>query len=135
MKKILIITVLFMSFVSCSKTDERLPLTLNSAPITSLEVPENFQFGETYNLIVNYNLPSSCYKFFNIDYVYNGSQRDISVLIYEDVNAICPQVVVPDHKIIPVKVLQHEDYTFNIWKGKDDSGKDIIESIVVPVID
>ncbi|MFK5889616.1 MAG: hypothetical protein QM486_02660 [Flavobacteriaceae bacterium] len=135
MKNILLLSILFLSFSSCNKNNDLLPLKLKSAPVTELEVPESFQFGETYNLNITYNLPSSCYRFFNIDYVYNGRERDINILIYEDTKAICPQVTVLGHKIIPIKVLQHEDYTFNIWKGKDDSGKDIIESIVVPVID
>jgi len=135
MKKIIFLTVLFLSFSSCHKNDDLLPLEIKSAPVTELQVPESFQFGETYNLLINFNLPSSCYKLFNIDYIYNGNERDINVLIYLDAKVICPQVVVPVQKIIPVKILQHEDYTFIIWKGKDDSGKDIIESIVVPVID
>jgi len=133
MKKILLLSVLFLSFSSCNKNNDLLPLKLNSAPITNLEVPKSFQFGEIYNLIITYNLPSSCYKFFNVDYIYNGSQRDINILIYEDVKAICPQVIVSAHQNIFVKVTQYEDYTFNIWKGKDSLGKDIIESIVVPV--
>jgi len=134
MKKIILLTIVILSIFSCSKGNDSLPLKVNSAPIVSLKVPESFEFGKTYNLTVTYQLPSSCYFFYDLNYEYNGTERNLTVLIYEDKEAICPQVIVEAQQDFLVKVSQHDDYTFNIWKGKDSAGNDIIESIVVPVI-
>jgi len=133
MKKILLVSVLFLSFVSCNKDNGFPPIKLSVAPITILDVPQRFEFGKTYQLTLTYNLPSSCYQFFDVDYEYNGTERNIKVLIYENTEAICPQTTVTDKQDIFVKVTQHEDYTFNIWKGKNQYGQDIIGKIVVPV--
>lgn len=133
MKKILILLLVLFSAFSCNKNNDLLPLELKSASIVKLDTPESFEFGQTYQLTLTYNLPSSCYKYFNIDYEYNGSERNISVLIYLDPKIICPQVTITAKHSFYVKATQYEDYTFNIWKGRDSLGQDIIESIVVPV--
>ena len=133
MRRFFLLIILLFTFTSCSKGNDSLPLKVVSAPITELSVPEYFEFGETYRLLITYQLPSSCYNYFDVDYQYNGYQRDISILIYEDPEAICPQVTVQQQKEILVKVTQYQDYTFNIWKGVDNLGHDIIASIVVPV--
>jgi len=133
MKKVLLLSIIFISCLSCSKDSNIPPLKLSRAPIESLAVPDSFEFGKTYQLTITYNLPSSCYNFFDVDYEYDGTERNINVIIYEDSEAICPQVTVKSNRNILVRVTQYEDYTFNIWKGKDNLGQDIIESIVVPV--
>jgi hypothetical protein len=133
MKKILLLSLLFLSLVSCSKDNGYPPIKLNVAPITILDVPQRFEFGKTYQLTVTYNLANSCFHFFDIDYEYNGTERNIKVLVYENTGAVCTQATVTEKQDIFVKVTQHEDYTFNIWKGKNQYGQDIIGKIVVPV--
>ena len=63
--KILSLLLLFTLLSSCSLDDDTNDFLLEVVPIESVVVPEEFIFGDTYQITVEYSRPSDCHVFNN----------------------------------------------------------------------
>jgi ABC-type dipeptide/oligopeptide/nickel transport system permease subunit len=131
-KKILILTVVIFSMFSCS-VDDNNNFEIETLPVKTAEVPDAFVFGNTYTLTITYDLPSNCHTFFELFYQHEGSSRIVAVNSLVNTNLACNDEVTEIEYSFEVRAIQVEDYTFKFWKGKDNSGNDIFEEVVVPV--
>ena len=138
MKKYALVLVLFISVLtSCSiENDDSTTFSLEVLPIESVEVPEQFIYGETYEIGVTYNKPNSCYQFNDFIYEIDGHERTIAVVntVYSSQNGPCepgPEEVTVHFDFM---VTGTETYVFKFYQGEDAGGTDQYYLVEVPVI-
>lgn len=119
---------------ACTSNNNDVNYHFEYVPITNVNVPNQFVFGQTYPITITYELPNSCYSFYNNDYIYNGTSRIIGTIAIVDDGATCTQTTVQGEYVINVQARQMETYTFKFWKGKDAQGVDQYLIVNVPVI-
>lgn len=90
-------------------------------------------YGQTYRLIVTYEMPNSCYSFYHYDYIYDDTTRIIAPIAIVNDDVACIQTTYEGEFFIFVEALQTEPYIFNFWQGEDDQGEPIYLTIEVPV--
>jgi hypothetical protein len=131
MKKYFSLFGLIILIFACTKTDINFRYAL--LPIDSAITPSSFILGKTDTIKVKYSLPNSCYSFLDVYYDYQQNARVIAIQALKDTESICTQDLVQKEVRIPIKPLQKENYVFKFWKGKDTSGNDTFEEIIVTV--
>lgn len=133
-KKILVTFLITITLVSCSLGDDNdTNLVLKSLPIKEAVVPAEFEFGMSYTIKIEYDLPDGCHTFYDLYYKQEGSSRVVAITAIVDQQANCTEAIIPKEHEFVVKVAQEEDYTFRFWKGEDNNGDDIFEDVIVPV--
>ena len=93
MKKSALLVFIFIAlFTSCSVDDDNYNnFYLEVIPIDSVEIPESFVLGETYQIDMTYTKPNSCYYFNDFIYEVDDQQRTIAVVntVYTNLNNSC----------------------------------------------
>ncbi|WP_426431810.1 hypothetical protein ACPX19_04740 [Winogradskyella sp. HB-48] len=120
---------------SCSLENSDPALHTEFIPIESVEVPEYFIQGNTYEILLSYIKPSSCYVFNNIIFDIEGYERTVSVLntVYENENCVALDELTTVG--FDLTVSGDQVYLFKFYKGKDEYGVDQYHLIEVPVVD
>jgi len=136
MKKRIILPFVFflistVSFISCKQKPMQEIVLL---PIKELvEVPGILSYQETSYFKVKFELPNSCYHYFGLDYRYRGNQRIVAIRAIKDLDETCTQQTIPLTTTFQVLATQRDDYVFKFWKGADNQGNDIFETVIIPV--
>jgi len=135
MKKIALLAFIFLSaFTSCSLDDDNTYVGTIVIPIESVEIPEEFVYGETYEIKITYNRPSTCYQFYNFLYDINGNERTVAVINSVYSNSSC----IEEEESITVSlnfiVTGTETYLFKFYQGHDEEGEDQYFLVEVPVL-
>lgn len=104
-------------------------------PIASVEIPTEFELGETYNIVVRYNRPSTCHAFDGFYYEKDLNIRTIAVQnIVFNQNNCEPLTDVIVEQNLEFHVTNNGSYIFKFWQGKDSNGQDIFLEYEIPVI-
>ena len=125
-------------FTSCSIDDgNNDSFYLEVMPIDSVEMPEYFVHGETYEILVTYTKPNSCYYFNDFIYEIEGHARTIAIVntVYENNVTACdgePEQVTVTFNF---PVTGTETYVFKFYQGEDQYGEDQYYLVEVPVMD
>lgn len=133
MKNYVILLLAVLTFISCSDDDDD-EYHFEYVPVLSADVPEEFEFGKTYQLRVQYELPNSCYYYYSFDYIYDGASRIIAPIALVNDTDVCEEVTSEGEFILFVTASQSEPYLFQFWQGEDEDGEPIYLEIEVPVI-
>lgn len=137
MKQLFLLCVLALSLASCSvDTDDSTDFYYEILPIESVEIPEEFTLGETYEIHLKYLRPSTCYAFNDFYYTSDLNQRTVAVINTVYPNAPCELL---DNELVDVsfnfKVTNNGTYVFRFWQGEDESGNDTYYIVEVPVVE
>lgn len=132
MKRFLILCVLVMSLWSCS-TDEGDNFRFEVLPVKSVEMPETFVFGETYDIRLTYLRPTSCHVFYDYYYESVGNQRTVAIVTAVKENDTCKEANTEREVSFKFKVISTDTYVFKFWQGDDSDGEDQYYIIEVPV--
>lgn len=134
-KNFLIATLIISTLFSCSLDDNgnNSNLSLKTLPIKEFIVPDSFDFSESYEITVFYDLPDECHSFRNLFYQHQGTSRIVAVNSLVDDTSNCTLAIIEKEFTFIVNVTQSQDYTFKFWKGTDNNGDDIFEEVIVPV--
>ena len=135
MKKLLLLSFLICSTFSCDVGDDG---TLNyyyeTLPIESVNMPEEFQFGNTYEITMTYLNPSDCHLFYDFYYVSEQSQRTIAIITTVFTDLDCEIYDYNEEEVsFNFQVTSYDSYVFKFWQGEDDNGNDTYHIIEVPV--
>ncbi|MCK4561785.1 MAG: hypothetical protein KAT78_02670 [Flavobacteriaceae bacterium] len=132
MKKILFAFFSLILLLSCSDDSKNYHYEL--LPIIEVEVPDEFEFGNIYDITVKYIRPDDCYIYSDILYEYDFYTRNVAVIstIIEDNN--CEILEIEERLTFRVQALQTSPYIFKFWQGDDENGNPIYLIIEVPVI-
>ena len=134
MKK-LITLFISLCLLSCSiEGDEQPNFSVELMSIDSVVMPDQFVFGETHQVTVNYTRPSGCYIFNRFISDPSGNTRTIAVMdtVYTDTN--CTQEPQDATVSFDFTVTDTNTYTFQFYQGKDENEQDRYLIIEVPVI-
>ncbi len=134
MKKALLILIAIISFSACSLDDDTPSQHFERIAATEVDIPDEFTLGETYDIVVSYTLPSTCYSFYNFDYIHDETSREIYTYAIVNDDVTCTQTTLDSEYIISIEARQEDTYTFKFWQGSDNQGNDEYLIVEVPVI-
>ena len=135
MKKILILLISLISF-SCSSSDDSLESYPDPMPVESVDLPNEFISGETYNINITYLRPTTCHAFNDIIYQKNDNERIIHVFgTYFLSNGNCTELNAELEASFSFKETLAGTYILKFWQGEDDNGEDIYLTEEITVVD
>ncbi len=136
MKKLFLLGLLVFSVLSCSVEDDGGQTFYNEIlPIATVNMPDEFVYGNTYEITMTYIRPSGCHVFSDFYYLSEINQRTIAIIttVFPDQN--CEQF---DNEEVEVsfnfRVNDIDPYVFRFWQGEDENGNDIYFVVEVPVL-
>lgn len=143
MKRLFFVLMTLISLSSCSVDDDAPNTTFELAEITGNNLPDEFIFGDTYNVTVDYILPSECNTFSGISAQRGGnsgeSRREIYVgAVTSFINSNNCDEETPGNEgsgSFPILIDETEEYTFYFWTGVDSSNEPVYTEVVVPVVE
>lgn len=140
MKKIFALLSLVLICVSCLPDDSDYPrYHLELVPIESVEIPEFFIHGETYDIKLFYKKLSTCHYPNRIYYQSEFNSRTIAVenVVYhrDDCSTDIPEEDLIQQMSFEFWVTQLTGtvYTFKFYQGREENGTPIYLIVEVPV--
>ncbi|WP_296319307.1 hypothetical protein [Winogradskyella sp.] len=134
MKKVLLFFVL-TSVLSCDiGGDDVVNFTSELMSIESVDIPDEFTFGQTHEITVNYTRPNGCYEFFNFIFQPDGNTRTVAVVDNIFLDEVCTQVPESASVSFNFEVFSTDTYIFQFYQGSDPAGDDIYLIVEVPVV-
>jgi hypothetical protein len=138
MKKLISLFALLFLLNSCSVDSGGPNYHLELMPIESVEIPTEFELGQTYPITVHYTKPSTCHFFNNLYYEKDLNVRTIAVECAVEESNGC-QDLTGDAAIgeytFNFYVTSNGSYIFKFYQGKDENGNNIFLEYEVPVLD
>lgn len=135
MKRFALLVLVFISaFTSCSLDDDTVSVRTETMAIESVDMPDHFVQGESYEILITYNRPSNCYLFYDFFYQITGNERVIAVIDTVYVDSVCVEESVSATVSLNFKATGTETYLFKFYQGVDESGEDLYYLVEVPVI-
>ncbi|MBF8148957.1 hypothetical protein ITJ86_03560 [Winogradskyella sp. F6397] len=138
MKRYTILVLVFgfvTAFTSCSLENDSNYVGNEIIPIESVEIPDHFLFGESYEIEITYNRPSTCYRFYNFLYEINENERTVAIINSVYNNSTCVQEEESVTVTLNFLVTETETYLFKFYQGRDEEGEDQYYLAEVPVLD
>jgi hypothetical protein len=134
MKKIFLLFSIVFLFNSCN-VDDGISYRYEVLPIESVELPAEFELGETYTIIYRYYRPTTCYRDSGIYFEKELNTRTFAsrniVIDGQNCNALDMVLV---EKTFDFYVTSNGSYIFKFWNGKDANGDNIYLEYEIPVI-
>jgi len=132
-RKIFFVIFAVLLMASCSD-DDSYDYHYELLPIEEALVPEEFEYGQIYNISVKYIVPDDCYINSDILYEYNDDARNVAVISLVIESNDCETVDLEQELTFQVHALQASPYIFRFWQGDDENGEPIYLILEVPVI-
>lgn len=141
MKKLVFILFAFMALSSCSVDDDSPRIEYELAEIVANDLPDELEFGETYEVTVTYILPSACHTFAGLNASRGGNvgadRRDIyiSAIAAIELDSNCDDTVGGGQGTskFTITIDEEEDYTFYFLIG-ESGDEPVYDTVVVPVV-
>ncbi|MCB0447044.1 MAG: hypothetical protein KDD03_05935 [Gelidibacter sp.] len=136
MKKLGVLFVMVLSLASCGISDDGASdLYYEILPIETVDIPSEFALGQTYEISVTYNRPSSCHVFYDFYYTSDLNQRTVAVINSVNQSQNCTTY---EDNLVEVSfnfmVNNTGTYVFRFWQGEDDNGNDMYYIVEIPVV-
>jgi hypothetical protein len=136
MKKIALFLVLVITLFSCStNNDDSENFNFSVLPIESYTLPESFKLGETYEIKLKYQRPTSCHIYQGLYYDKNVNTRTIAIQTATIANQVCTLEIPPLSEVsFNFLVTTTGSYVFKFYKGKDAADKNLFEEVEIQVV-
>ena len=132
-RKIFFVIFAVLTMVSCSD-DDSYDYHYELLPIEEALVPEEFEYGQLYDISVKYKVPDECYINSDILYEYDQDARNVAVISLVIESNECETIELEEELTFRVHAVQASPYIFRFWQGDDDNGEPIYLIVEVPVI-
>jgi len=134
MKKLIFLFVLGMLLACDLDSGDEVNFTREIMSIDSVDIPSEFNFGQTHEITVNYTRPNGCYRFNNFIFQPDGNTRTVAVVddVFVDIN--CTDAIEEASVSFTFSVTSMETYTFQFYQGTSENGEDQYLIIEVPVV-
>lgn len=136
MKKLILISLvalLALGMYSCEKDNVSNP-TFERLEIISVDLPDTFLLGRTYEMRVTYNRPNGCTYLQGFDVIpVNQTEREVRAIGVSYENDMCTQVIGEETDQFLFQVIYTQPYTFNFWQGQDSTGNPQYLTVEIPV--
>jgi hypothetical protein len=117
----------------CADHDQSDTYLYSVLPVESYEFPASFKLGETYEIKLKYQKPSSCHQFQGIYFSSNLNSRTVGIQTALKENQACTKELPPlSETSFNFFVTNNGSYIFKMYKGKVD-GKDVFEDVEIQV--
>lgn len=105
------------------------------APTLSVALPENFEYGQEYEIEISYKRPTNCHNFSGLDISQNENEIQIGVVTsYRTSNTNCSTTGNLNATTALNFVAERDDfYIFKFWQGATAGGENRFLTIEVPV--
>lgn len=134
MKKIILLAVLSLALFSCSLDDDTPKFHQEILPIESVDIPDEFELGQVYEISMTYLKPSTCHQFNNFYYRINGNERTVAVITSVYTDQKCEDLEDEEVEVsFNFEVTRTDSYVFKFYQGADESGDDTYYIVEVPV--
>lgn len=135
MKKLLLVFFALLLFSGCSAEDDSDNIMQNLAPVLSVDLPDSFDFGESYSIEIIYKRPTNCHTFSGLDVARNANVIVIGVVTsFRTSNTNCVDSGNLEASATINFVAERDDfYIFKFWQGKNAAGRDEFLTVEVPV--
>jgi hypothetical protein len=138
MKKYVLLFTVFTCLLSSCNIDDNSSFNyyLEVLPIESVDIPEQFTFGETYEISMTYFKHSTCYQFNDFIYEINGNERTVAIVntVYYGGDTNCVEELEEVTVSFDFIATGTETYLFKFYQGVDDEGSDQYYLVEVPVV-
>ena len=135
MKKIALFLILITSVLSCSVDNDNISYTYEVLPVDSYTMPDSFTLGETYEIKLKYQKPTSCHIYQGIYYDKNLNTRTIAIQTAVQNDQACTKEIPPISEVSFNFIVSNTgSYIFKFYKGEDAAGQDIFEEVEIPVV-
>lgn len=128
-----LLALLVFGINSCNKDDVENP-TLQGLKITSFDVPDTFQLGQSYEIGVTYEKPDSCTSLegFNVIPV-DQMSRVVQAVGARTKDEGCAPAVIEETNEFLFEVVYDQTYTFKFWQSEDSTGAPQYLTVEIPV--
>ena len=136
MKNLFVLCLTLMLFASCSIDDDGTSFSFEILPVESVDIPEEFELGETYPITVSYFRPTTCHDFKEFYYLKENNERTVAPITYVFDNNDCE--ILDDNLVeatFNFKVTSNGSYIFKFWQGEDADGETQYLTIEVAVVE
>ena len=138
MKKVILITLVFLSILSCSIDNDNPTFHFEFIPIENVVIPETFEYDNVYSIEYSYFKQSTCHHFNELYYEPFNNTRTVAVIskvYHEDADVSCEELIDQlDTRTFQFHVITNYDsYVFKFWQGVNEEGEDEYLIIEVPV--
>jgi len=138
MRKILFASFIMLLLGSCSVESDRINdgFYFEYVPIETVDMPAEFELGQTYEIEYTYYRPTTCHVFNDLYYVAEFNQRTIAVIntVYPESSSPCEdlelEIITRTFNFV---VNNNSTYYFRFWQGTDSNNQDLYLEIEVPV--
>lgn len=140
MKKLLLIFILAFALNSCTSEGNSPRVSYELIAIKRCIMPDSFVLGETYDLQMFYEKPTSCHYYKGIYFEKEGNTRIVAIqsglvesndcITYDYNNPITPGESSAHYSF---KVTEHQAYIFKFWTGRNEQGENTYYEVKVPV--
>lgn len=137
MRKKIMLLVAFIAFIGngCSLDDDNPNFHFTALEIVDADLPESFDFNETYEITVNYLKPNSCTNYEGFDIVKDSlTIRNVVAIgsVRTDADN-CTEQIIEQTASFNFTVIYNDSYKFKFYKGDNNEGKAEYLEVVVPV--
>lgn len=143
MRNLLFFCLFIVFCFSCSVDDNQVAndYQLEILPIINANLPEQFFYGDVYEITYSYSRPTSCHIFNDTYYTINGDERTIAVInivLDETISGdtcegFIDEVVEKSFNFVVNK--ETGSYVFKFWQGENENGEDLYLIEEVPIVD
>lgn len=138
MKKLVLFFVTLLLITSCSMDDSTPTFHVEFIPAESIEMPEYFSLGQTYQIKVRYKRPTDCHFFDGFYYEENGQALRVAVqtLVIEDAKCESLEAEEAEEAVFEFNCSTTSDassYMFEFYTGVDEQGQPTYTKVEVPV--
>jgi hypothetical protein len=135
MKKLIIYLIIVVVTFSCSPTNDSVLVdTQEFLPVESVDIPEEFELGQTYEITVTYLRPTTCHAFNDILLVNNNTVKVFIIGTVFNSNGNCTELTNTElGATFDFEATSPGSYIFKFWKGKNEGGEDVYLTVEVPV--
>ncbi len=107
--------------------------------LTTVDIPEQFVFGEVYEISMTYFRPTVCHSFYDFFYEINDNERTVAVVDIFPIGQECETLENDEVEVyFNFQVNSMEPYIFRFYQGQSidqQGGDDVYYIVEVPVVE
>lgn len=132
MRKLILLISILLLFNSCEPEGNNYYVEV--LPIESVDIPNEFELGETYQITMRYFRPTNCHSDYGIYYESELNIRTCAIqnLVEERGNCAPVQNVLVE-ETFNFYVTNTGNYIFKFWTGEDSEGNNTFLEFDIPV--
>ncbi|SFZ90031.1 hypothetical protein SAMN05428642_101702 [Flaviramulus basaltis] len=134
MKKFIVFCLTLVGLASCSINEDSPKYTSEALPVESVDIPDEFELGETYPITIYYFRPTTCHNFKEFYYYKENNERTVAPINYVFESNNCQPL---EDELVEATfnftVTSNGSYIFKFWQGEDTEGESQYLIIEVPV--